>query len=97
VLEATPIEVWLDWQQSQPAIVVPYARAPFDATVAYRVTLTRTGSRVVQRGQVRLESGVAAPISRIAVSRTPQDACSVEVSLEPEGGPALLRAFDCPP
>lgn len=96
------IDLWLDWQtQSQPVIVVAYARATVEMPVRYRIVLKRKGasgvSQIVQGGNATLKPDAASALTRIAVSRSPQDECSVEVSVEEGGRPAASRVFDCPP
>lgn len=100
--DGAAIDLWLDWQmQSQPAIVVPYARATVEMPVRYRVALKRKGasgvSQIVQGGNATLKPHAASALTRIAVSRSPQDECSVEVSLEAGGRTAASKTFDCPP
>lgn len=96
------IDLWLDWQmQSRPAVVVPYARAKTETAVRYRILLKRKGasgvSQIAQGGNAVLRPDAASPLTRMAVTRSPQDECSVEVSLEAGGRPAASKVFDCPP
>lgn len=100
-MDTGDIDLWLDWQmQSRPAIVVPYVKARVETDLEYRIVLNRTAgsgrSRISQGGKVRLTPEVAAPLSRIAIDREPEDACSVEVSLSRSGEPPLVRVFECP-
>lgn len=94
--DATEIEVWLEWSKSRPVIIVPHARSTAPAERDFRIELSRNISRMVQRGRVRLDPGVATPLSRMSVSRAAGDICTVEVRLESPGLEALVRVFDCP-
>ena len=94
--DAADIEVWLEWSKSRPVIIVPHARSTAPAERDYRIELSRNISRMVQRGRVRLEPGVATPLSRMSVSRAADDICTVEVRLESPGRETLVRVFDCP-
>jgi hypothetical protein len=95
--DGTDIEVWLEWSKSRPVVIVPHARSTAPAERDYRIELSRNISRMVQQGRVRLEPGVATPLSRMSVSRVPDDICTVEVMLEGPGAETLVRVFDCPP
>ena len=94
--DAADIEVWLEWSKSRPVIIVPHARSTAPAERDYRIELSRNISRMVQRGRVRLEPGVATPLSRMSVSRAADDICTVEVRLESRDLETLVRVFDCP-
>lgn len=100
-MDGVPIDLWLEWQeQSRPAIVVPYAKAHAATLVQYRIVLDKQGasgrSLISQGGIVALEPDVPTPLSRTSVGLGPDDTCTVEVSVRPDGEPPIVKRFDCP-
>jgi curli production protein len=100
-MDGAAIDLWLDWQlQSQPAIVVPYVKSASETALRYRVVLKKAGrsgqASIAQGGTLELRAGVAAPLSRISIDRSPGDGCRVEVTLLPSNAASQVRRFDCP-
>jgi hypothetical protein len=104
-IEATPIEVWIEWRtRPRAAMVVPYVRAQDRALIEYQVHIRRQGAsestQVRQTGDAQLQSNIARALGEVLISREPGDQCTVFVRIAErlERGEAkpIERNFDCP-
>jgi hypothetical protein len=101
-IEATPIEVWLEWRQRpRAAVVVPYVRAQDKALIDYRVFIKRRGAsgstQIEQTGDALLQPQLAKSLGEVLISRDPADTCTVLISVTERGqAQGIERNFDCP-
>jgi hypothetical protein len=104
-LDATPVEVWIEWRQRpRAAVVVPYVRAQERSQVDYQFFIRRQGAsgstEVQQSGDAELLPHVPRLLGEVLISRDPGDKCSVYVRIveRVERGQAkpVERNFDCP-
>jgi hypothetical protein len=104
-IEATPMEVWIEWRtRPRAAVVVPYVRAQDKASIDYQVFIRREGSaestQVRQTGDAHLQGHIPRPLGEVLISREPGDKCTVFVRIAErlERGEAkpVERNFDCP-
>jgi len=103
-LDATPIELWIEWRQRpRAAVVVPYVRAADDALIDYEVQIGRKGGsgavEVRQSGDTRLQADVPRALGEVLIEREPGDTCTVFLRIKPRGTPPpkpVERSFACP-
>jgi hypothetical protein len=104
-IEATPIEVWIEWRtRPRAAVVVPYVRAQNKALIDYQLLIRRQGSsgatEIQQTGDAQLQPSIAKPLGELLINREPGDSCTVLVKIGERGRPGqakpIERNFDCP-
>jgi hypothetical protein len=102
-IEATPIEVWIEWRtRPRAAVVVPYVRTPSKGVIDYQVLVRRQGqsgsTEIQQTGDTELQPSLAKPLGELLISREPGDSCTVFVKIgeRRQGQKPLERNFDCP-
>lgn len=94
------LQVWLD---SQPIagqlVMIAYVKTARDMQVTFRLKMLQTSesgsSSVSQDGMVRVSAASATPLSRVAITRSKEGECQLEVTLR-EGEQVLGNySFDC--
>jgi transcription elongation GreA/GreB family factor len=104
-IDATPMEVWIEWRtRPRAAVVVPYVRGQDKALIDYQVLIRRQGTsgstEIQQTGDAQLEPSIAKPLGELLISREPGDSCTVYVKIGERGRPGqakpLERNFNCP-
>lgn len=95
------VKVWLDMiERTNPPVIVPYVQSEYAETVRYRVRIHqegRGGKTVIgQAGAVQLTAGVPAALSRVALTRSPDGLCNIEITLTRNHKKPALYHFECP-
>lgn len=96
------IKVWLDSPVGYGSmLVIPYIQSQRSFVAGYSVLLVREGggagrSEVRLGGSMKLEPGTAYPLGRMAVTRSPNDSCRVEITIQEEGREIASYHFECP-
>jgi hypothetical protein len=103
-IEATPIEVWVEWRQRpSAAVVVPYVRATEPALIDYELRITRKGRsgslQVHQTGDTGVQAQIPRALGEVLIQRDPGDECTVYIRLQARRSPPakpLEHNFACP-
>ena len=95
------IQVWLETiARSKPAVIVPYVRSSADTTLRYKMRTVKqsdSGKSVIgQGGVVTVLADVPAALSRMSLSRSPNDECEIDLVLSEAGVADRSYHFKCP-
>lgn len=95
------IQVWLEtFAKTQPSVIVPYIRTNENMTLRYKVRTVKKGnggkSVIGQGGVVTVLANVPAALSRMSLSRSPDDECEIDLVLSESGSADRSYHFKCP-
>jgi len=99
------IQVWLETiARTQPSVIVPYVQSTESGSLRYKVRTIRQStqgrSEIAQGGTVTLVADTPVALGRMAISRSPGDACQVELTIQKEGDAGADASkryqFSCP-
>lgn len=99
------IQVWLETiARTQPRVIVPYVQSAQNGSLRYKMRATRQGpqgrSVISQGGTIEITAGTPAALGRLAISRSPDDDCQIELTIQKGSGtgPGASRdyQFSCP-
>ncbi|HUG58058.1 MAG TPA: curli-like amyloid fiber formation chaperone CsgH [Candidimonas sp.] len=95
------IQVWLEtFSKTQPVVIVPYVKSTENVTLRYKVRTVKEGnggkSVMGQGGVVSITANVPAALSRMSLSRSPNDECQIDLVLSEAGYADRKYHFDCP-
>jgi curli production protein len=95
------VEAWLDTVAgTHPSVVIPYVKSSADGDVRYALTVKKSGptgrSNIHQSGNVAVQAGKPAALSRFSVSVGPSDACNIKLMVSANQQAANTYHFECP-
>ncbi|NYT78063.1 hypothetical protein H0A71_13755 [Alcaligenaceae bacterium] len=95
------LQVWLETvPDTHPSVVVPYVRSETDGVIQYQLKVSKRGfsgvSNLGQSGDVRVQAGQPAALSRFSLNIGKNDECTIELVLFNSQHPADTYHFDCP-
>lgn len=95
------VQAWLDTVAgTHPSVVIPYVRSSADGNVHYAITVVKRGpsgvSNIDQSGNVAVQAGKPAALSRFSVSIGPTDACNINLTVSANQQAANTYHFECP-
>ncbi|MBC7203497.1 MAG: hypothetical protein H5U29_08235 [Pusillimonas sp.] len=93
-------EIWLStYDQTQPALIVPYIRSPESQAFQYLIEATNQGrsgtSRTAQSGYVHLTANQTQALTQLVISRTDSDHCSISIVIKNSQGNHKTFQFEC--
>jgi hypothetical protein len=96
----TDVRVWLDTQvNAGQTVVVPYVKSVKNMTLNFRMDLIQRGgsgiSRISQQGNINAMAEQATALSRVAVGRSPNADCQIEILLREDSEEIGTYRFDC--
>lgn len=95
------VEAWLDTVAgTHPSVVIPYVKSSADGNVQYALTVKKSGpsgvSNIDQSGNVPVQAGKPAALSRFSVSMGPTDACNIKLTVSANQQAVNTYHFECP-
>jgi curli production protein len=97
----TDIQVWLEtFSRTQPGVIVPYVMSSEKKRLRYQIRTVKTGksgnSVLGQGGAVTLMADVPTALSRMAISRSRNDKCRIDLVITEAGEQDRNYQFACP-
>lgn len=95
------IQVWLETlTRTQPGVIIPYVMSSEQKRLRYQIRTVKSGkggnATLGQGGTVTLKPDVPTALSRMAISRSENDTCRIDLVITETGQKDRNYQFACP-